>query len=230
MNNNDQVAFITRTSTSATTRRIVVSDGTTTTMFPTVSAGAGFTSIDSFAPPSTTTALVAFRGTTTRQHREIRSFVTDGATFQRIAGVNDTLMTDTGPRVVGFLMGGVRINNRGSVTFGVQFTAASGGGNAIYVAYQSGAPTRQRPRQRQRQQLLRQPHLRLRNTYTKRNADSYTDGNPNSYTDNYTDRDPDSYSTATPSATPTSSLADAESHCRTHPSADSESDARRADG
>ncbi len=50
MNNLDQVAFTTRTSTAASTRRIVVADGTTTTMFPTVSDGAGFTSIDFFAP------------------------------------------------------------------------------------------------------------------------------------------------------------------------------------
>jgi hypothetical protein len=32
-------------------------------------------------------------------------------------------------------MGGADINNKGEVVFGVQFTSASGGGNAIYVAY-----------------------------------------------------------------------------------------------
>ncbi len=41
-------------------------------------------------------------------------------------------MTDTGPRVIGSLMGSLKLNNRGAVAFGVQFT---GGGNAIYVAY-----------------------------------------------------------------------------------------------
>jgi hypothetical protein len=137
MNNNDQVAFTTRTSTSSTTRRIVVSNGVTTTIFPTVSAGAGFTSIDSFAPSINDSGLVAFRGNDNQPTTRDSVFVTDGTTFQRIAGVNDTLMTDTGPRVVGFLMGAVRINNSGSVAFGVQFTAGSGGGNAIYVAYAS---------------------------------------------------------------------------------------------
>ena len=132
MNNHEQVAFTTRTSTSATTRRIVVSDGTTTTLFPTVSAGAGFTSIDSFAPSINDNGLVAFRGNDNQATPKDSVFVTDGTTFQRITGVGDTLMTDTGPRVVSFLMGGVHINNRGSVTFGVQF---SGGGNAVYVAY-----------------------------------------------------------------------------------------------
>ena len=132
MNNHEQVAFTTRTSTSATTRRIVVSDGTTTTLFPTVSAGAGFTSIDSFAPSINDNGLVAFRGNDNQATPKDSVFVTDGITFQRIAGVGDTLMTDTGPRVVGFLMGGVHINNRGSVSFGVQYT---GGGNAVYVAY-----------------------------------------------------------------------------------------------
>jgi hypothetical protein len=44
-------------------------------------------------------------------------------------------MTDIGPREVGFLMGGVDINNHGAVSFGVQFTSGSGGGNAIFVAY-----------------------------------------------------------------------------------------------
>ena len=127
MNNHEQVAFTTRTSTSATTRRIVVSDGTSTTLFPTVSAGAGFTSIDSFAPSINDNGLVAFRGNDNQATPRDSVFVTDGTTFQRIAGVGDTLMTDTGPRVVGFLMGGVHINNGGSVAFGVQFT---GGGNA----------------------------------------------------------------------------------------------------
>jgi hypothetical protein len=138
MNNLDQVAFTTRTSTAATTRRIVVADGTTTTMFPTVSDGAGFTSIDFFAPSINDTGLVAFRGNDNQPTPRDAVFVTDGVTFQRIAGVNDTLMTDAGPRVVGFLMGGVSINRFGDVAFGVQFT---GGGNAIYVAYQTGAPT-----------------------------------------------------------------------------------------
>jgi len=138
MNNLDRVAFTTRTSTAASTRRIVVSDGTTTTLFPTVSDGAGFTSIDFFAPSINDTGLVAFRGNDNQATPRDSVFVTDGVTFQRIAGVNDTLMTDAGPRVVGFLMGGVSINNLGDVAFGVQFT---GGGNAIYVAYQSGAPT-----------------------------------------------------------------------------------------
>ncbi len=132
MNNHEQVAFTTRTSTSATTRRIVVSDGTTTAIFPTVSAGAGFTGIDSFAPSINDNGLVAFRGNDNQPTPKDSVFVTDGTTFQRIAGVGDTLMTDTGPRVVAFLMGGVHINNRGSVSFGVQF---SGGGNAVYVAY-----------------------------------------------------------------------------------------------
>ena len=40
-----------------------------------------------------------------------------------------------GSRIVGSLMGAVDINNLGEVVFGVQFTSASGGGNAIYVAY-----------------------------------------------------------------------------------------------
>ena len=138
MNNLNQVAFTTRTTTAASTRRIVVSDGTTTTLFPTVSDGAGFTSIDFFAPSINDMGLVAFRGNDNQATPRDSVFVTDGVTFQRIAGVNDTLMTDAGPRVVAFLMGGVSINNLGDVAFGVQFT---GGGNAIYVAYQSGAPT-----------------------------------------------------------------------------------------
>jgi hypothetical protein len=138
MNNLDQVAFTTRTSTAASTRRIVVADGTTTTMFPTVSAGAGFTSIDSFAPVINDSGLVAFRGNDNQGTPRDSVFITNGTTFQRIAGVNDTLMTDTGPRVVAFLMGGVSINNLGEVAFGVQFT---GGGNAIYVAYLTSTPT-----------------------------------------------------------------------------------------
>ncbi|HMJ06691.1 MAG TPA: hypothetical protein VK474_10585 [Chthoniobacterales bacterium] len=130
MNNRDQVAFITRTSTSSTTRRIVVGDGVTTNLFPTVSSGNGFTGIDSFAPAINDRGLVAFRGNDAQGFDSV--FISDGVTFQRIAGVNDTLMSDTGPRLVTFLMGGVKINNEGSVAFGVQF---SGGGNAIYVAY-----------------------------------------------------------------------------------------------
>ena len=141
MNNLDQVAFITRTSTSSTTRRIVVGDGTTTTLFPTVSDGAGFTGIDFFAPSINDAGLVAFRGNDNQATPRDSVFVTNGATFQRIAGVNDPLMTDLGPRVVGFLMGGVSINNFGEVAFGVQFSAASGGGNAIYVAYRTDLPT-----------------------------------------------------------------------------------------
>ncbi len=137
MNNRDQVAFITRTSTAASTRRIVVSDGVTTTVFPTVSSGNGFTGIDSFAPSINDRGLVAFRGNDNQATARDSVFVTDGVTFQRIAGVGDTLGTDTGPRVVGSLMGGVRINNEGSVVFGVQY---SGGGNAIYVAYAPLAP------------------------------------------------------------------------------------------
>jgi hypothetical protein len=138
MNNLDQVAFTTRTSTAASTRRIVVADGTATTLFPTVSDGAGFTSIDFFPPSINDSGLVAFRGNDNQPTPRDSVFVTDGVTFQRIAGVNDTLMTDAGPRVVAFLMGGVSINSVGDVAFGVQFT---GGGNAIYVAYQTGAPT-----------------------------------------------------------------------------------------
>jgi len=138
MNNLNQVAFTTRTSTAASMRRIVVANGTTTTLFPTVSDGAGFTSIDFFPPSINDMGLVAFRGNDNQATPRDSVFVTDGVTFQRIAGVNDTLMTDAGPRVVGFLMGGVSINSLGDVAFGVQFT---GGGNAIYVAYQSGAPT-----------------------------------------------------------------------------------------
>jgi hypothetical protein len=138
MNNLDQVAFTTRTSTAASTRRIVIADGTTTTMFPTVSDGAGFTSIDFFLPSINDGGLVAFRGNDNQPTPRDSVFVTDGVTFQRIAGVNDTLMTDAGPQVVGFLMGGVSLNNHGEVSFGVQFT---GGANAIYVAYLSGTPT-----------------------------------------------------------------------------------------
>jgi hypothetical protein len=138
MNNLNQVAFTTRTSTAASTRRIVVSDGTTTTLFPTVSDGAGFTSIDFFPPSINDMGLVAFRGNDNQATPRDSVFVTDGVTFQRIAGVNDTLMTDVGPRVVAFLMGGVSLNNLGDVAFGVQFT---GGGNAIYVAYGTGGPT-----------------------------------------------------------------------------------------
>ncbi|PYJ06845.1 MAG: hypothetical protein DMF06_17270, partial [Verrucomicrobia bacterium] len=138
MNNLNQVAFTTRTSTAASTRRVVVSDGTTTTLFPTVSDGAGFTSIDFFAPSINDSGLVAFRGNDNQSTPRDSVFVTDGVTFQRIAGVNDTLMTDAGPQVVGFLMGGVSVNNLGDVAFGVQFT---GGANAIYVAYQTGVPT-----------------------------------------------------------------------------------------
>ncbi len=141
INNLDQVAFTTRTSTASSTRRIVVSDGTTTNIFPTVSAGAGFTSIDSFAPSINDSGLVAFRGNDNQGTPRDSVFITDGATFQRIAGVNDTLITDTGPRVISSLMGAVSINNVGDVAFGVQFTSGSGGGNAIYVAYASVAPT-----------------------------------------------------------------------------------------
>ena len=112
MNNLNQVAFTTRTSTAASTRRIVVADGTTTTLFPTVSDGAGFTSIDFFAPSINDTGLVAFRGNDNQPTPRDSVFVTDGVTFQRIAGVNDTLMTDAGPRVVAFLMGGVSHQQR----------------------------------------------------------------------------------------------------------------------
>jgi len=138
MNNLDQVAFTTRTSPAASTRRIVVGDGTTTTMFPTVSDGAGFTSIDFFPPSINDVGLVAFRGNDNQPTPRDSVFITNGVTFQRIAGVNDTLPTDVGPQVVAFLMGGVSLNNQGEVAFGVQFT---GGANAIYVAYQGGTPT-----------------------------------------------------------------------------------------
>jgi hypothetical protein len=139
MNNHDQVAFTTRTSSSSSTRRIVVGDGTATVLFPTVSAGAGFTSIDSFPPSINDHGLVAFRGNDNQSTPRDSVFVTDGTTVQRITGVNDSLMTDTGSRVVSFLMGAVKIDNSGSVAFGVQF---SGGGNAIYVAYAPLAPLR----------------------------------------------------------------------------------------
>ena len=109
INNNDQVAFTTRTSTASSARRIVVSNGVATTMFPTVSAGAGFTSIDSFAPWINDNGLVAFRGNDNQATPRDSVFVTDGTNFQRIAGVGDTLQTDTGPRVVSFLMGGVKL-------------------------------------------------------------------------------------------------------------------------
>ncbi len=135
MNNLDQVAFTTRTSTAASTRRIVVGDANGTTLFPTVSAGAGFTSIDSFPPSINDNGLVAFRGNDNQATPRDSVFVTNGTTFQRIVGVNDTLMTDAGPRVIGSLMGSVKLNNRGAVAFGLQFTGATGGGNAIYVAY-----------------------------------------------------------------------------------------------
>ncbi|MEP6810958.1 MAG: dockerin type I domain-containing protein [Chthoniobacterales bacterium] len=137
MNNRDQVVFTTRTTTATSTRRLVVSDGVTTSIYPTVSSGSGFTSIDSFPPAINDRGLVAFRGNDNQGTPRDSVFVTDGVTFQRIAGVNDTLATDTGPRVVSSLMGGVRINNEGSVVFGVQF---NGGGNAIYVAYAPLAP------------------------------------------------------------------------------------------
>ena len=136
MNNSDFVAFITRTTSAASSRRIVVSNGTTTTLFPTVSSGAGFTSLDSFAPVINDNGLVAFRGNDNQATPRNSVFVSDGVTVQRIAGVGDILQTDLGPREVGFLMGGVDINNSGAVSFGVQFTSASGGGgNAVYVAY-----------------------------------------------------------------------------------------------
>jgi hypothetical protein len=135
MNNNDQVAFTTRTGTTTSTRRIVVSNGTMTTLFPTVSAGAGFTSIDSFAPVMNDNGLVAFRGNDNQATPRDSVFVSDGTTVQRIAGVADVLMTDIGPREVGSLMGGVDINNSGAVSFGVQFSSGSGGGNAVFVAY-----------------------------------------------------------------------------------------------
>jgi hypothetical protein len=131
MNNSDQVAFTTRTSTASSTRRIVVGDGVNTTMFPTVSSGSGFTSIDSFAPVINDDGLVAFRGNDDQGTPRDSVFITNGTTFQRIAGVNDTLMTDTGPRVVGSLMGGVSVNRVGDVAFGVQLTEGSGGGDAI---------------------------------------------------------------------------------------------------
>ena len=139
MNNRNQVAFITRTATASSARRIVVSDGTTTTLFPTVSSGNIFTGIDSFPPSINDRGLVAFRGNDNQSTPRDSVFVSDGTTFQRIAGVNDTLMSDTGPRLVTSLMGAVRINNEGSVSFGVQF---SDGGNAVYVAYAPLAPLR----------------------------------------------------------------------------------------
>ncbi|MEP6822399.1 MAG: dockerin type I domain-containing protein [Chthoniobacterales bacterium] len=138
MNNHDQVAFITRTSTSSTMRRIVVGDGTTTTIFPTVSSGSGFTGIDSFAPSINDRGLVAFRGNDNQPTPRDSVFVTDGVTFQRIAGVGDALMTDVGIRNVSSLMGGLRVNSEGSVVFGVQFAE---GGNAVYVAYAPLAPS-----------------------------------------------------------------------------------------
>ena len=141
MNNENQVAFTTRTSAAASTRRIVVGDGTTTIVFPTVNDNVGFTGIDNFAPAINDQGLVAFRGDDGQATPRDSVFVTDGTTFQRIAGVDDTMMTDAGPRVIGSLIGGVSINNVGDVAFGVQFTSASGGGNAIYVAYARVFPT-----------------------------------------------------------------------------------------
>jgi hypothetical protein len=139
MNNNNAVAFITRTTSASSSRRVVVSDGTTTRLFPTVSDGAGFTSLDSFAPSVNDAGLVAFRGNDANGRNSV--FISDGTTVQRIAGVGDVLQTDIGPREVGFLMGNPRINNRGAVAFGLQFSSTSGGGNAIYVAYPQLAPT-----------------------------------------------------------------------------------------
>ncbi|HEX8618666.1 MAG TPA: dockerin type I domain-containing protein [Thermoanaerobaculia bacterium] len=136
MNNSDFVAFITRTTSAASSRRIVVSNGTTTTLFPTVSSGSGFTSLDSFAPVINDNGLVAFRGNDNQATPRDSVFVSDGVTVQRIAGVGDIVPTDLGPREIAFLMGGVDINNHGAVSFGVQYSSASGGGgNAIYVAY-----------------------------------------------------------------------------------------------
>ena len=135
MNNLDRVAFTTRTAAATSARRIVVSDGTNTTLFPTVSSGAGFTSIDSFPPVVNDNGLVAFRGNDNQSTPKDSVFVSNGTFVQRIAGVGDVVPTDIGPREIGFLMGAVDINNRGAVSFGVQFTSGSGGGNAIYVAY-----------------------------------------------------------------------------------------------
>jgi hypothetical protein len=139
MNNNDEVAFNTRTTAASSSRRIVVSNGTTTKLFPTVSDNAGFTSLDSFAPSVNDAGRVAFRGNDVNGRSSV--FISDGTTVQRIAGVGDVLQTDIGPREVGSLMGNPRINNRGAVAFGLQFSAGSGGGNAIYVAYPQLAPT-----------------------------------------------------------------------------------------
>ena len=111
----------------------MVSDGTSTTLFPTVSAGAGFTSIDCFAPSINDNGLVAFRGNDNQATPRDSVFVTDGTTFQRIAGVGDTLMTDAGPRVVGFLMGGVNINNGGSSPSACNSPAAATRSTSAYV-------------------------------------------------------------------------------------------------
>jgi hypothetical protein len=92
--------------------------------------------------------VVAFRGNDNQATPRDSVFVTNGATVQRIAGVGDVLMTDIGPREVGFLMGGVDINNHGAVSFGVQFTSGSGGGNAVFVAYPVRAVVEKDPRRR----------------------------------------------------------------------------------
>jgi hypothetical protein len=135
LNNDGKVAFVARTTTASSSRRIFVGDGTTTTPYPAVAAANGFTSLDSFPAVINDAGQVVFRGNDNQATPRDSVFITDGTIVQRIAGVGDTLQTDTGPRIIGSLMGSPDINNLGEVAFGVQFTSATGGGNAIYVAY-----------------------------------------------------------------------------------------------
>src|SRR5438132_417197 len=99
MNNNGYVAFLTRTDANVSSNRgIVVSDGVNTTLFAKVSAGAGFTSLDSFAAVINDNNLVAFRGNDNQGSPKDSVFVSDGTSVLRIAGVGDTVQTDLGSR------------------------------------------------------------------------------------------------------------------------------------
>ncbi|CAN5375423.1 hypothetical protein BH09PLA1_BH09PLA1_15350 [soil metagenome] len=133
MNDNGFVAFISRTTTAASTRSVFLSNGTTDTLIAApgslTTAGTTITSIDNFSPNVNNSNLVVFRATDSAG--TIGVFVGDGVTLQRIARIGDMMQTDIGSFAVNSLGGNPTINDLGDVAFGGGLGA---GGNFIAAA------------------------------------------------------------------------------------------------
>jgi hypothetical protein len=127
MNDNGWVAFISRTSTAASSRSVFLSNGTQTITIAT--PGVGLTSIDNFSPAVNNNNQVVFRATDLSGN--ISVFVGDGTTLQRVVGIGDIIQTDIGPFAINSLGGNPTINDLGDLAFG---GGLGQGGNFIAVA------------------------------------------------------------------------------------------------